>query len=62
MKIGELKAGIEGQYGYGHRAMPMMYGAQAQGWSDANVVYTTQAVPATATGIKGGTVQVFKGN
>ncbi|KND48220.1 MAG: hypothetical protein AB201_01320 [Parcubacteria bacterium C7867-006] len=61
MKIGELKASIEG-YGYGHRAMPMMYGAQS-GWSDGNVMFTTTSAPATMmTGVKGGTIQVIKGN
>lgn len=62
MRIGEMKAGMEGRYGYGysHRTMPMMYGAQ--GWSDANVTYTTTSVPAGATGVKGGTIQVIRGN
>jgi hypothetical protein len=50
-----------GGYGYGHR-MPMMYGAQA-GWSNGDVIYTSQAVPANMmTGVKGGTIQVIKGN
>ncbi len=62
MKIGELKASIEG-YGFGHRAVPMMYGLQS-GWSGAegNVMYSTAAAPAMMTGVKGGTIQVIKGN
>lgn len=62
MEMGEVKAYLE-QAGYGHgyrnaRVMPMMGGYQDE-------VYFSQgvAVPTTAaTGVKGGTVQVIKGN
>lgn len=57
MKFGELKAGIEGySYGYGHRAMPMMYGAQG-----GNMMFSN-SIPSSETGIRTGTIQVIKGN
>lgn len=61
MRVGEMKAGMEGRYGYSHRAMPMMYGAQG-GWEEGNVTFTTSAGPMGATGVKGGTVQIIKSN
>lgn len=62
MKIGELKANLDQSYGYGHRVMPMMYGATQSGWSggESNVMFTTSAVPASA--VKTGTVQIIKSN
>lgn len=71
MKIGELQAMVEmnSPYGYGshmfYRAAPA-----AMGWStgsmiapeEGNVTFTTSSAPAMMTGVKGGTIQVIKGN
>lgn len=61
MKMGEIKAELGSSYGHGYgRAMPMMYGGYNSG--AGNMMYSVETVPAGATGIKGGTVQIIKGN
>ena len=64
MRFGQITAYLDqsGYYGHSYRAMPMMYGAQSSGWSGGNVMFTTEAVPATVTGVKTGSVQLIKSN